>query len=76
MLVLGEPVIPAMARIDVDALSSGEQQLCLILAAKGLAIVRDEEGRKYYLLDQGVHERMLETLSDAGFPLRASMGRA
>jgi hypothetical protein len=70
------PGVRGMARIDVDALSSGEQQLCLILAAKGLAIVRDEDGKKYYLLDQGVHERMLETLSDAGFPLRASMGRA
>ena len=43
---------------------------------KGFAMMRDEDGRKYYLLDHGVHERMLETLSDAGFPLRASMGRA
>ena len=70
------PGLRGMARIDVDSLSSGEQQLCLILAAKGLAMVRDEESRKYYLLDQGVHERMLETLSDAGFPLRASMRQA
>ena len=70
------PGVRGMARIDADTLSSGEQQLGLILAAKGLAILRDEDGKKYYLLDQGVHERMLETLSDAGFPLRASMGRA
>ena len=70
------PGVRGMARLDADSLSSGEQQLGLILAAKGLAIVRDEDGKKYYLLDQGVHERMLETLSDAGFPLRASMGRA
>jgi hypothetical protein len=70
------PGVRGMARIDVGALSSGEQQLCLILTAKGLAAVRDEDGRKCYLLDHGVHERMLETLSEAGFPLRASMGRA
>ncbi len=70
------PGVRGMARVDVDALSSGEQQLCLILAAKGFAMVRDEEGRKYYLFDHDVHERMLETLADAGFPLRASMGRA
>lgn len=70
------PGVRGMARVDADALSSGEQQLCLILAAKGFAMMRDEDGRKYYLLDHSVHERMLETLSDAGFPLRASMGRA
>lgn len=70
------PGIRGMARIDSESLSCGEQQLCLLLVAKALAILRDEEGKKYYLLDQGVHERMLETLSDAGFPLRASMGRA
>ncbi len=70
------PGVRGMARIDAGSLSPGEQQLGLILVAKGLALVRDEDGKKYYLLDQGVHERMLETLSDAGFPLRASMGRA
>jgi hypothetical protein len=70
------PGVRGMARVDADALSSGEQQLCLILAAKGFAMMRDEDGRKYYLLDHSVHERMLEALSDAGFPLRASMGRA
>lgn len=70
------PGVRGMARIDADSLSSGEQQLCLILAAKGLAIVREEEGRRYYLIDAGLHERMLETLSEAGFHLRASMGRA
>lgn len=67
------PGVRGMARVDADALSTGEQQLCLILAAKGLAIVRDEEGKKFYLMDHAVHERLLETLADAGFPLRASM---
>jgi hypothetical protein len=70
------PGVRGMARVDADSLTTGEQQLCLILAAKSFAILREEDGRKYYLLDHGVHERMLETLSDAGFPLRASMGRA
>ena len=67
------PGLRGMARVDVDALSSGEQQLCLVLAAKRLALVREEEGRRYYLLDHAIHERMLETLADAGFPLRASI---
>jgi hypothetical protein len=66
------PGFRGMARVDSSALSSGEQQLCLILAAKDLAMVREEEGRTFYLLDPGLHERMLETLSEASFPLRAS----
>ena len=66
------PGMRGMAKIDSVDLSPGEQQLCLILAAKGLAIAHEEDGRTFYLLDQGIHERMLETLSDAGFQLRAS----
>lgn len=70
------PGVRGMARVDADALTPGEQQVCLVLAARGLAMVREEDGRKYYLLDPGIHERLLEKLSDAGFALRASMGRA
>ncbi len=61
-----------MARVDVSVLTPGEQQLCLLLAAKKLAVVTEEDGRKYYMLEQGIHEHLLETLASQGFPLRAA----
>jgi hypothetical protein len=61
-----------MARVEVAALTPGEQQLCLLLAAKKLAIVTEEDGKKYYLLEQGIHEHLLETLASQDFPLRAA----
>jgi len=61
-----------MARVDVSALTPGEQQLCLLLAAKKLAVVAEEDGRKYYMLEQGIHEHLLESLASQGFPLRAA----
>ncbi len=61
-----------MARVEASALSPGEQQLCLLLAAKKLAVVTEEDGRTYYLLEQGIHEQLLESLASQQFPLRAS----
>ena len=61
-----------MARVDVTALTPGEQQLCLLLAAKRLAVVAEEDGKKYYMLEQGIHEQLLESLSAQEFPLRAA----
>jgi hypothetical protein len=61
-----------MARVDAAALSAGEQQLCLLLNAKGMAVTREEEGRLYYLLDEGIHEGLLESLASQGFRLKAS----
>lgn len=61
-----------MARVEVGALTPGEQQLCLLLAAKKLAVVAEEGGRTYYLLEQGIHEHLLETLASQNFPLRAA----
>ena len=61
-----------MARVEVGALTPGEQQLCLLLAAKKLAIVVEEDGKKYYMLEQGIHEHLLESLSAQEFPLRAA----
>lgn len=61
-----------MARVDVSALTPGEQQLCLLLAAKKLAIVAEEDGKKYYMLEQGIHEQLLESLASQSFPLRAA----
>jgi len=61
-----------MARVDVAALTPGEQQLCLLLAAKKLAVVTEEDGKKYYMLEQGIHEQLLESLASQNFPLRAA----
>jgi hypothetical protein len=61
-----------MARVNVADLSPGEQQLCILLEAKGLAVRMQEEERNYYLLDQTIHEHMVESLADRGISLRAS----
>ncbi len=60
------------ARVDVTALAPGEQQLCLLLAAKKLAVLMDEGGRTYYMLEPGIHEHLLESLASQNFPLRAA----
>ena len=61
-----------MARVEVSVLSPGEQQLCLLLAAKKLAVAVEEDGKKYYLLDPGIHEHLIESLASQEFPLRAA----
>ncbi len=42
------------------------------LAAKKLAVVVEEDGRQYYMLDQSIHEHLLESLASQQFPLRAA----
>ncbi len=66
------PSSQGMARVEVAALTPGEQQLCLIFLAKGLAVQVHEDGKSYYLLDQQIHEQMVELLADRGLSLRAS----
>jgi hypothetical protein len=61
-----------MARVEAAVLTPGEQQLCLLLAAKRLAVVAEEDGRQYYMLDQSIHETLLESLASQQFPLRAA----
>jgi hypothetical protein len=61
-----------MARVDVTILTPGEQQLCLVLAAKKLAVVMEDDGKKYYMLEQGIHEHLLGSLAVQDFPLRAA----
>jgi hypothetical protein len=60
------------ACLDSAALSPGEQQLCLVMVANGLAAADDDEGRSVYLVDPGVHERLVETLADRSLALRAA----
>jgi hypothetical protein len=61
-----------VARVDAAALTPGEQQLCLLWASRKLAVVVEEDGHLYYLLEQGIHEQLLDSLASQQFPLRAS----
>jgi hypothetical protein len=61
-----------LGRLDAAALSPGELQLCLLLAARGLAVPLDEDDRRFYLLDPSVHQTMVESLADRGLSLRAA----
>jgi hypothetical protein len=65
------PTVRGMARVDPDKLSGGEQQFCLVLVGKTLALVQEEEGKRFYLLDKSIHEMLLECLATRGLPLRA-----
>lgn len=66
------PTARGMARVEVSALSAGEQQLCLVLVSKRLATLQEEDGRQFYLLDNAIQELLLESLASRGLPLRAS----
>jgi hypothetical protein len=66
----------ALARIDRRELSSGEQQLLLLLAARGQATQMDDPSGTYWLLDAATHSTLLESLAERGLPLRASRAAA
>jgi hypothetical protein len=66
------PTLRGMTRVDSEGLSGGEQQLCLLLTSKRLAIVQEEAGKRLYLLDHTIQELLLDSLADRGLPLRAS----
>jgi hypothetical protein len=70
------PGARGMARVEARSLSPGEQQLCLLLAAKKLAVTDERAEGTAYLIDHEVHEGLLESLGAQGFPLRAAAGRA
>ena len=65
------PTVRGMARVEPGNLSGGEQQLCLVLVGKALALVQEEDGKRFYLLDKSIHEMLLECLATRGLPLRA-----
>jgi hypothetical protein len=65
------PTVRGMARVEPEKLSGGEQQFCLVLVGKALALVQEEEGKRFYLLDKSIHEMLLECLTARGLPLRA-----
>ena len=65
-----------MPRVDAADLTAGEQQVCLLLVSQGLAVAEEQDGRTFYLLDPDSHQSLMETLSVAGLPLRASAAKA
>jgi hypothetical protein len=66
------PSPQGLARVDGATLSPGELQLFLLLTAKGLAARSEEEGKLFYLLDQSLHQRMVESLAVRGLSLHAN----
>jgi hypothetical protein len=65
-----------LARLEVERLTPGETQLCLLLAARGLAAPVETDGRRGYLLDASLHQMLLESLAERGLSLRASAPQA
>ncbi len=60
------------ARVPVAALTAGERQYCILLTARKLATLVREEGQDCYLVDSGVHQQLLESLSAGSLPLRGA----
>ena len=60
------------ARVPVADLTAGERQLALALETKGEALIEEQEGRLFYLIDRTAQQRLLESLADARMPLRTS----
>jgi hypothetical protein len=67
-----EPDSRGLARVDVAHLTPGERHLCLLLAGKGAATLVEDEGRRFYLLEEGIHEHLVESLSSRRLPLRTT----
>lgn len=67
-----EPGPGGLPRVDVAGLTAGERQLCLLLASKGAATLTEEDGKRYYVLNENVHEQLVDSLSTRGMPLRGS----
>jgi len=66
----GDPT--GAARVEADTLTPGELQVCCVLVAKGLAVIKESEGRVVYLLGPEIHEQLLDVLSTPGLRLRTS----
>jgi hypothetical protein len=64
-----------IARVDASTLSAGEQQLCMVLTARGKAVASEEDGQTLYLLDPDIHEYLLDSVASQGFRLKASAPR-
>jgi hypothetical protein len=58
-----------VACLESRTLSAGERQLCLVLAAQGLAATVGEPERGLYAIDPRVHERLVEALAERSLTL-------
>ncbi len=67
-----EPDSKGMARVEMAILTPGERHFCILVAGKGAATVIEEDGKRYYLLDEDIHEHLVESLSSRRLPLRTS----
>ncbi len=70
------PGARGIASVEARILTPGEQQLCLLLAARKLAIADENADGVIYRIDHAAHEELLESLSTQRFPLRAAASRA
>ena len=61
-----------MPRVDADDLTAGEQQLCLLLANHGQAVMQEEDGRTYYLFDAETHRRLAESIATPSLAFRGT----
>jgi hypothetical protein len=71
----GPDGLPCLER---DDLSAGERQLCLVLAARGLAAPLSGSAGDggAYVLDAAFHRRLVESLAEPGLALRAARAEA
>ena len=60
-----------LPRVELESLSPGERQLCLVLGSRGLAAPIAEAGQRAYLIDAAFHQRLVESLADRGVALQA-----
>jgi hypothetical protein len=67
-----EPGPGGMAKVLVSSLTPGERQLCILLSAKQLATAVEEGGGLSYLLDDRIHQQLVESLAAKAMPLRAA----
>lgn len=61
-----------LACVDTDKLTPGERQLCMLLAGKQLATLVKDESRQRYLIDERVHQQLVDSLDARSATLRAS----
>jgi hypothetical protein len=65
-----------MPRVDAADLTAGEQQLCLLLANHGQAVVQEEDGRTFYLFEAETHRRLAESIATPSLAFRAAAAGA
>lgn len=61
-----------LARVAQSKLSAGERQFCLLLASRGLASTVSEDGEPYYMLDDRIHQQLVESLTVRTLPIKVS----